>query len=266
MTPRSALVTSSFFKSASHKYELLWHLVKREFILQYKRSALGVLWSLLLPLGQLIVLIFIFQKVVPLKIDAYPVFLFSALLPWSWFSNCVNSAGFLLINNRDLLRKPNFHPYTLILVNVMSNLLLFLVALPILFIFMPFFEITFSVHIIYLPLLIVVQGLLMFGTGLIIATLNVFYTDIQHIIGVGLMMLFFITPVFYSVENVGESIQFLYSINPIAAIIQNYRLIIYNGSSPDWNSLLFATVVALFIIILGYLIYNRQIHKVIDIL
>jgi ABC-type polysaccharide/polyol phosphate export permease len=124
MNRTSTFKATNMINSLSCKFDLAWHLVKRDFTLQYKRSVLGILWSVLLPLSQLLVLIFIFQKVIPLNIDAYPVFLFCALLPWSWFSNCINSAGGLFINNRDLIKKPNFEPYILVIVNTLSNLLL----------------------------------------------------------------------------------------------------------------------------------------------
>jgi len=140
MKINSSISSTDYLSYLSYQIQLIWHLVKRDFTLQYKRSVLGVLWSLLLPLGQLLIFIIVFQKVIPLNIEAYPVFLFSALLPWNWFSNCLNSAGGLFLNNRDLVRKPNFEPSILVIVNTLSNLLLFLVALPLLFILMLFFE------------------------------------------------------------------------------------------------------------------------------
>src|SRR5689334_23281605 len=90
--------------------DLLSHLVWREFTLRYKRSALGILWSLVQPLAQLVVLGFLFQRVVPLNIQAYPAFIFSALLPWTWFSSAISGSCGLFIGNRDLVRRPNFAP------------------------------------------------------------------------------------------------------------------------------------------------------------
>ena len=250
--------------SLTYQFDLIWHLVKRDFILQYKRSILGVLWSLLLPLAQFLVLIFIFEKVIPLNIEAYPVFLFSALLPWNWFSNCLGSAGGIFLNNRNLLLRPNFEPSILLIVNILSNLILFLVSLPILFVIMSFLGKSVSVNLIYLPILISIQGLLIFGLGLIIASFNVLYTDVQHIVNVGLMILFFITPVFYGIYDIGEGYQHVYSLNPLAPLIQNYRLILFSGSPPDWTSVLFTGIVSLIACMVGLAIYNRKIHDVID--
>ena len=266
MATNSTIKARIFSKKVLYKYELIWHLVRRDFSLQYKRSVLGVLWSLLLPLVQLLVLIFIFEKVIPLNIEAYPVFLFSALLPWSWFSNCLTSAGGLFINNRDLVRRPNFEPSMLVIINTLSNLLLLIVALPLLFLAIPFFERGLSINLIFLPLLILIQGLLSYGLGLIIATINVFYRDIQHIVSVALLMLFFLTPVFYGIRSIGKDYRFLYDLNPMAGLIESYRLIIYYDGAPDWSSILVTGVISLITCLLGYIIYKSQIHHVVDII
>src|SRR5690242_15021302 len=109
-------VDSDRLRRMRYQYDVLRHLVWRDFSLRYKHSALGTLWSLLLPLAQLLVMIFLFQSVVPLKIEAYPAFVFSALLPWNWFSSSVTSTCSLFIYNRDLVRHPNFVPARLIVV------------------------------------------------------------------------------------------------------------------------------------------------------
>jgi lipopolysaccharide transport system permease protein len=86
-----------------YRRDLMAHLVRRDFALRYHDSTLGVLWSLLHPLAQLLVLVCLFQSVIPLGIEAYPAFVFSALLPWSWFITSVGSAGGLFSGSRDLL-------------------------------------------------------------------------------------------------------------------------------------------------------------------
>ena len=235
-----------------------------DFIVRYKGSVLGVLWSLMLPLAQLLVLVFLFQRVIPLDIDAYPAFVFSALVPWTWFSTCLGSAGHLLVSNRGLIRRPNFAPATLIIVNILSNMLNFLVVLPILFVMLAFYDRTITLALLILPLLILTQGILMVGLCLIIATMNVFYRDIQHIINVLLMLMFYVTPVFYQSADVGKSYQFVYTFNPVAVLIQGYRAIFFYGTLPEWNSLLFAGMVSFAVCGLGYFVYHRSLHEVID--
>ena len=122
----------SDINSFIYRLDLIWHLVWRDFTLRYKRSVLGILWSLVFPLSQLLVLVFLFRKVIPLNIESYPAFVFSGLLPWIWFSACLSSAAYLFMNNRDLVRRPNFEPWTLIMVNTLSHLANYLFFLPIL--------------------------------------------------------------------------------------------------------------------------------------
>lgn len=248
----------------SYHCDLIRHLVRCDFIVRYKGSVLGVLWSFMLPLAQLLVLVFLFQRVVPLDIDAYPAFVFSALLPWTWFSTCLGSAGTLLVSNRGLVRRPNFSPVTLIIVNIMSNMLNYLVVLPILFVMLTFYDRTITPALLMLPLLILIQGIFMVGLGLIIATLNVFYRDVQHIMNILLMLLFYMTPVFYQPQAVSEDFRILYTWNPIAALIQNYRAIFFYGTFPEWSSILFTGATSIVVCGLGYLLYRRFLHDIID--
>ena len=226
--------------SLAYHYDLIRHLVWRDFSLRYKRSVLGIFWSFILPLAQLMVLTFLFRKVIPLNIDNYPAFVFSALLPWTWFNTCLNSSGTLFISNRDLIRRPNFTPAILIIVNALTNLINYLMAMPILFVIMALSGKAVTLALLSLPVLILIQGVLIVGLGLFITTLNVFYRDIQQIMSVALMLLFYITPVFYQSQAVSEKYRIIYKLNPIAVLIQSYRSIFFYGAVPEWRLLLLA--------------------------
>lgn len=245
-------------------YDLVCHLVRCDFNQQYKGALLGVLWSFLLPLAQLVVLVFIFQKIVPLGIDAYPAFVFSALLPWTWLSNSLNSASNLFIRNRSLIWQPNFAPFTLILVNTLSNFLMFFVVLPILFGVLLFYGRSLSLSLLILPLLMVIQGFFIVGMSLIVATLNVFYRDVQHIVSVGIMLLFYLTPIFYWYPDINKHYRIVFILNPIAIMIKSYRAILYYGTLPEWYTLPLLSFASVLVCGLGYFIYKRQIHTVID--
>lgn len=244
--------------------DLLRHLVWRDFSLRYKRSVLGIMWSLLLPLAQLLVLVFLFQVVVPLNIDAYPAFIFCALLPWAWFSGCLSSACYLFIGNRDLVRHPNFAPTTLMIVNTLSNMIAYVMALPILGLVLAVYGRPLTPLLLLLPVLLLIQGCLIVGLSMIIATLNVFYRDVQHIVTVVLMLLFYLTPVFYRPQSVAEKYQILYELNPIAVLIQSYRAIFFYGSYPGWGSLMLACAMSVAVYGLGRFVYSRQQHDIVD--
>jgi homopolymeric O-antigen transport system permease protein len=256
--------SSSWQHRAVYSFDLTWHLVQRDFLLRYTGSTLGVLWSVLLPLAQLLVLVFLFQKVVPLKIEAYPAYVFSGLLPWTWFSSCLNSAGGLFFTNRDLLRRPNFTPALLIVVNTLSNLLSYLASLPVLFGLLFFYGKSVSSVLLILPLLLLIQSLLTIGLGLMIATCNVFYRDVQHIISVVTSLLFYLTPVFYRPDAVATSYRIVLMVNPMAVLVNSYRAVMFDGVAPEWELLFLAGLISAAVCGLGYFVYHSRQHHLLD--
>ena len=250
--------------SLSHQFDLICHLSQRDFRLHYTGSVLGILWSIVLPLFQLLVFVFLFGRVVPLGIPDYPAFVFSALLPWTWFNNCVGAAGGLFISNRDLLRQPNFAPATLIVINMLSNLLSYLISLPILLIVLFLYGRSISIVVALFPLLILAQGILIVGIGLIVATMNVFYRDIQHLVRVGLSVFFYLVPVFYLPQQFGSNLSGWLMVNPVAVLIHGYREIFFYQRAPSWEALFLTTFASLIVGGLGYLVYLRQQSQIID--
>ena len=247
-----------------HRLDLVLHLVRRDFQLRYHDSSLGVLWALVLPVGQLFVLVFLFQKIVPLSIEDYPAFLFSALLPWAWFSTSLGDAGNLFLANRDLLRQAHFAPATLVVVNTLSRLLLYLVSLPILIAVLALYGRPFTSAQLLLPLLIVIQGTLSIGLGLLVATLNVFYRDVQHIVGALVSLLFFVTPVFYRPQRMTGAFEFVYALNPLAILIESYRAIFFHGTFPAPAALGLAAVVSIVVALVGRHVHRQQRHTIVE--
>src|SRR5215471_5893014 len=228
--------------ATSHQFDLIINLARRNFFLQFRGSFLGLLWALLLPLIQLMVFVFLFQRVVPLGIENYPAFVYTALLPWTWFNVSILSAGSLFLVHRDLVRRPNFKPSTLALVAALTNLLTYLVALPIVFVLLAISGRAITWTVLLLPLIMLIQAALIVGLSLFIATWNVFYRDVQHVTSIPFML------------------------NPMAGLVQAYRAVLYEGAVPDWSGLLVAGMVAVAALGIGYLSYRRQIHEVYDFL
>jgi lipopolysaccharide transport system permease protein len=244
--------------------ELVSHLVCRDFDLRYTGSVLGVLWSVLLPLSQLIVLVFVFERVVPLSIEAYPAFVFSALLPWAWFSSSLGTAGSLFMTHRDLVRRPHFEPATVVVMNTVSNFLMYLAGLPLLVLTVFLYGRLPTGAYLLLPVLILLQALLTIGLSLMAATWNVFYRDMQHIVTVALSLWFYLTPVFYELPPESAAATIFLMVNPMALLVHSHRQIVFEGQTPALAMLLLTTFWCVLLLLLGSYIYRRHHERIVD--
>ena len=111
-----------------------------------------------------------------------------------------------------------------------------------------------------------IQFLLTFGISLIIATFNVFYRDIQHIISIIIMLLFFVTPVFYSTSKIPYNYKFVFRLNPMADLIESYRATFYYGAPPDFGSIIYSAIFSIFICFLGCYLYFKKVHEIFDLI
>jgi lipopolysaccharide transport system permease protein len=256
---------SSFSKGLfRYYYDLILYLVRRDFMLRTKGSVLGVLWILVMPVMQLLTLVFVFKKIIPLNIDSYPAYVFTGLLPWTWFSSGLSSAGGIFVTNRDLVRHPNFEPSVLIIVNLLSTLLIYLLEIPLVFAVLLAYGHSLSWVLFLLPLFIVVQGIFIAGLTLMISTWNVFYRDVQQMVTITLTLLFWITPVFYRTHEIGKEYKFLIDFNPIAILIDCHRRVLFYAQQPQWGFFLYCLAISVCIAFLGYVIHKRQLNDVID--
>ena len=121
-----------------------------------------------------------------------------------------------------------------------------------------------STVVLFFPVLLFIQIILIVGLNLVIATFNVFYRDVQYITTVVLMLLFYLTPVFYNPDALGDPYRFIYISNPIAILIGSYRAIFFYGSAPDMYLVLFAFLFSLALLVIGYFVYNHELSDVID--
>lgn len=244
--------------------DLLGGLVAREMKLRYKRSILGIAWTLLNPLAQLLVFHFVFSMVLPLNIPNYAAFLFIGILAWSWFQASLDQATGAIVNNRDLIKRPGFPVAILPVVTVTSHLLHFLLALPLLFLFLSLSGGHFTGALLFLPLVIGLQFLLILSLAYLVASFHVSFRDTQYLLGVLLQMVFFLTPVFYHGNIVPARYQLFYRLNPMLQFIDSYRAILLHGETPDLGSLLILGVVACGLLFSSYTIFVRASYRFVE--
>jgi len=250
--------TRVYRRKIAHFFDLLRVLVDRDMKLLYKRSALGIAWTLINPLLQLAVFSFVFRSVIPINIPKFSSFAFSGLLIWTWSQTALFQATGLITSNKALIRQPNFPTAILPVVTTMTGLIHFLLALPVLIIFLAVDGVQPSSVLFVLPLLMVIQFVLTVGLAYPLAALNVTFRDTQHTLGVLLQMLFYLTPIFYDLNSVPKEFQPLYQLNPMVPLIEAYRAILLKGTQPDWQALLIVSLVVAVILPIGLAIFRRQ--------
>lgn len=239
-------------------WDLLRSLVDRDMKLMYKRSALGVAWTLINPLLQLAVFVFVFQVILKVDIPQYSSYVFSGLLIWTWFQNSLFQATGVIVNSRALIRQPGFPIAILPAVVVTTGLIHFLLALPILVIFLLVDGVQLTPLVLILPLLNMIQFALTVSLAYFLAALNVTFRDTQHTLGVVLQLLFYLTPIFYELSNIPNEYWYAYGLNPMVHIVTCYRQILIWGAQPDWIALAIITGCTAVALPIGYQVFKRQ--------
>lgn len=219
------------------RIDLVLTLVRRQLVLRYRRSLLGIAWSQAGPLALLGVLAFVFSVIVPLRIPHYALFVIVGLLAWTWFASGISAATDSVVEGRDLVRLPGFPTTLLPVVAVTTHLVHFLLALPALVVVLAIVLHQLPLTLAALPLVLVVQFLVTVAPAYLLAAMNVRHRDVSHLLAVALLPLFYASPVFYRVEQVPSRYHWLYDANPLAQLIDAYRDVLLFGRWPAWGNL-----------------------------
>jgi lipopolysaccharide transport system permease protein len=246
---------------------LIGTLVLRELRARYRGSVLGFLWSFLNPLLLMLVYVLVFSVYLRVPMEGYAVFLFSGLLPWLWFSSSLGHAAGVIVGSGALVKRILFPAEILPLVSVLSNLINMLLSLPLLFVFLLAFGIRPGPVLAFLPLLLLLQLLLTAGLALALSALNVYLRDVEQILGNGLVLLFFLSPILYPVSTVPVTLRLgdtvtvplrpLYFLNPVAGLVQSYQNIFFFGREPHWIHLGMVAAAAALALWAGWGVFDR---------
>jgi len=249
--------------------ELVMNLVVRDLKVRYKNSVLGIAWSWLNPLLMMAVFTVVFTVInrAPSNIQHYPVFILAGILPWNFFSASVVGATASIVGNSYLLKKVYFPREVLPLTAILSNMVNFLIALPVFFGMALVFGVTLTPWVLFVPIVLLVQVIFSVGIGLTLATLNVYYRDTQIIMEVLMLAWFFVTPIFWDARVMPETKvlfgivwpvqRLVYILNPMASIIASYRDTMYWGVQPALDFFMRSTLTAVVILVLGYVVFHR---------
>jgi ABC-type polysaccharide/polyol phosphate export permease len=252
-----------------YKYRvLIQNLVSRELKARYRGTILGFLWSFFNPLLLMIVYTIVFGFIIQPRDPAfggnpllYALFLFCGVLPWTWFSSSAMESANVLMVQGNLIKKILFPVEILPVVVVTSNFVHFVFGLPILFLFALIMLKTFTVYILFLPLVILVQFIFSLGFALIVSSLTVHFRDVKDILANLLTFWFFASPIIYPMtfETIKKHkwLQVMLDINPMTHIMQGYQNCVFFGEMIRWKRLGVTFLVSLALLIIGYAIFDR---------
>jgi ABC-type polysaccharide/polyol phosphate export permease len=255
-----ALIT--FLTVRWEKYSFLFtELVKRDFKLRYKRTALGIIWSLLSPLLQLLVMAIIFTQFFGQDNPHFIIYLFSGKLIYIFFVQATNDGMISLVGNGGVLTKINVPKYIFLFANNVAALINFSMTLVVFFLFVAGDGIPF--HPRFFMLLFPILCILLFniGFGLILSALYVFFRDMQYLYGIFTMLIMWLSAIFYPIEIFSPEAQQRFLFNPVYVYINYFRQIVLDATIPTLNYHLLCVFYSFIFLILGFWLYKRNNYK-----
>lgn len=247
----------NIFKNLYNYREFLKTSIKKEFRGKYKKSFLGVLWSFLNPLFQLVIYALVFPFILKNNVENYTVFLIVALFPWNFFNLSIIQSAACIVTNGGIIKKVYFPREILPIATSTSNLINFLISSILVFLALFISGIGLTKAVVVLPLIILIQYILQLGLSFILSAITVYVRDVEYLINVLMMLAFYLSPIVYSADMIPSKYLPLFKLNPMFHIIKYYRDILYYGKFPEMGSVLILLLVCIIILVVGYLIFRK---------
>ena len=240
--------------------EAILNFVARDLKVRYSNSALGVVWSLFNPLLTTLVFTVVFTYFLPNPgIEKYPVFFLAGLLPWNFFSLSMIGTVHAVTGNSHLITRVYFPRAILPISTVLANAVHFFIALIPYFALALIYRTPLGLSLLWLPVIALAQITFSLGLGLGLSALNVFFRDLQQVVEIVILPWLFLTPVFYQPQFISNATarQWLLTLNPMAGLVTNYRLVLYTGTGPDLALLAVTALEGVVVLAVGALIFYR---------
>ena len=242
---------------------LIQTLVARDLKARYRGSVLGFFWSFINPLLLLLIYSFVFTTVLPrtgdTKLEPYALFMFCGILPWTWFSSSILESSNVLIANGNLIKKVLFPAEVLPFVTVLANMVHFFLGLPILAVFLIYYQRPLDpLELLWFPAIVFVQLVLLLGLSLFAAALTVHFRDLKDILGNLLTLWFFATPIIYPMSEAPARFRWLLNLNPMTHLAISYQeVLFYIGPHGHWRWLLALLAGSVVVFFAGYFVFDR---------
>jgi len=211
-------------------YDLIAVFTKKDLKVRYKSSFFGYLWSVANPLLFAMIYYFIFKLVMRVQIPDYTIFLITGLFPWQWFNNAVNNSLFAYLSNAQIVKKTAFPRSVIPFCGTMMEFLHFLCTLPVIIVFLWVYDLSPSTSWLWgVPLISLAQMLFIYGISLILSSLNLFFRDLERFVSLGLILLFYCTPILYSTDLIPAKYHDMILSNPMSGMILAWRDLFMHG-------------------------------------
>jgi lipopolysaccharide transport system permease protein len=248
--------------------DLLLNWTSRNIRARYQQSTLGWLWAVVQPAAQMAIFSFIFTRFVPVDVGdiPYPIFSYIAIVPWTLLSSSVTDMSQSLVANMNLITKIYFPREVLPVAAMLARLMDFGVAAGLLVCLMFVYQVKpVFINLLFLPVILIIQLLLIVGLGLVTSAANVFFRDVQSLMTLGLQIWFYASPIIYPSDLVPENLRSIYYLNPMTGILEAYRDVLLNGQLPG-SYLVTSGIGSVVIFILGFWFFKRVEFQFADII
>lgn len=249
----------SVIKTFGKYRNLLVELVKKDIKLKYRNSYLGVVWTMLEPLLTMVVLTLVFSKLLGRGTKDFPVYILTGRLLYSFFANGTKAALKSVRSNASMIKKVYVPKYMYPFASVLSGFVIFLISLIVLAAVALARGVYPTLQLFWMIVPLLQLLLMTLGVGMILATMAVFFRDVEYLWGVALMLIMYASAIFYQVESVvSESNSWIFKLNPLYAVIVNFRNAVF-GQAMDFRAMVYATLFGVVSILLGvYAFYKKQ--------
>jgi len=248
--------------------DLLLLMIWRDFSANYRQSVVGVAWAVAKPLVSMVIFSMIFGRVAGLPSDEipYPIFAYTALLPWMYFSGCLCEASNSVINNSGLLSKVYFPKLILPLTSVARGLVDFLIQFVILAALMVWYRVFPGWQCVMIPVFLLFCPLTALSVGLWLTALNVRYRDVGHAVPFFAQAWMWMTPVIYSSSLIPEKWRIVYGLNPMVSVVEGFRWALLGKAPPDWTMMAASATTVLVLFVGGLYFFRRVEATFVDVL
>ena len=244
--------------------DLIGLFVRRDFVAIYKQTILGPLWFIIQPLFTTVIFTIVFGNIAKISTDGLPqvLFYFSGTIVWTYFSSCLSKTADTFNTNRDIFGKVYFPRLTVPISITITNLITFAIQFAVLIALIVYYKIigsTVSPNILMLtlPLLLIQMAALGLGVGIIISSMTTKYRDLQYLIGFGVQLWMYATPIVYPISEIPEKWRWVMSLNPMSSVTESFRYAFLGAGGVSLEQNLISVGITLGLLIMGIILFSR---------